>query len=85
MRSKKYKIGDLVYWRRNAVQSVLLDPGIVTQIKSDTQEAIQTWLDANDNSLYLGRQSHTGSLKSKSNDDHNATVTRGQSDRPKVL
>ena len=36
MRSKMYRFGDLIYWRRNAVQSVLLDTGIVTQIKLDT-------------------------------------------------
>ena len=39
MCSKKYKVGDLVYWRRNVgknVQSVWFGLGIVTQIKSDT-------------------------------------------------
>ena len=45
MRSREYKVGDLVYWRRNAgkkVQSIWLGPGIVDQVKSDTVYAIRT-------------------------------------------
>ena len=45
MRTKKYKFGDLVYWRRNVgnnVQSVWFGLGIVTLIKSDTVYVIRT-------------------------------------------
>ena len=45
MRTTKYKVGDLVYWRSNMgknVQSVWFGLGIVTQIKSDTVCVIRT-------------------------------------------
>ena len=45
MRTKKYKVSDLVFWRSNMgknVQSVLFGLGVVTQIKSDTVYAIRT-------------------------------------------
>lgn len=38
-RERQYKVGDLVYWRRNAgkkVESVWLGPGVVIAVKSDT-------------------------------------------------
>ncbi|XP_061175912.1 uncharacterized protein LOC133184853 [Saccostrea echinata] len=39
IRTHKFKVGDLVYWRRNAgkkVESIWKDPGIITEAKSDT-------------------------------------------------
>nr|XP_022295005.1 uncharacterized protein LOC111105125 [Crassostrea virginica] len=139
MRSREYKVGDLVYWRRNAgkkVQSIWLGPGIVDKVKSGTVYAIRTRRDIkimhhdklrpcisrklpkwirdhqaqssdrcvpersptdsdpkmmptakkacksrnyqDGNAPYLGTRSRTGSLKPKSSDEHDVTVTRGR-------
>ncbi|XP_061190277.1 uncharacterized protein LOC133198152 [Saccostrea echinata] len=39
IRTRKFKVGDLVYWRRNAgkkVESIWKGPGIITEAKFDT-------------------------------------------------
>lgn len=45
IRERQYKVGDLVYWRRNAgkkVESVWLGPGVVIAVKSDTIYEVRT-------------------------------------------
>lgn len=45
IRERQYKVGDLVYWRRNAgkkVESVWLGPGVVIAMKSDTIYEVRT-------------------------------------------